>query len=88
MLTADAFLSGLSDTEHNVAREKARVALHPTPVEVQAKLKMALDELRTGVEAAKRMVLERCGLRLDDDGVARGIREPLSKAQGPSGKAA
>lgn len=59
VLTADAFLTGLSDTEHNLVRERARAALHPVPAETQQRMAKALDELRAGVEAARRMVLER-----------------------------
>jgi hypothetical protein len=89
VLTVDAFLSGLSDTEFNVVRERARAALHPVQTEVQARLAKALEELRGGLEAAKRLVLERCELRLDGDGVARSIREPLpGRARGSAKTAA
>ncbi len=54
--------------------------MHPAQAEMQIHLTKALDDLRKGVEAARRMILERCELRLDGDGVARSIRAPLPKA--------
>jgi len=77
VLNAAPYLSGLSDAAWNVVRERARAALHPEQQQMQQHLTKALDDLRKGVEAARRMVLERCDLRLDANGVARGIREPL-----------
>jgi hypothetical protein len=44
---------------------------------LQEWLAKALDDLRNGVKAARRLVCERCDLRLDDDGQARPIRSPL-----------
>lgn len=42
-----------------------------------------------GVGAARRLLMERCVMRQDDDGVFRGIREPLSGgALGAARKAA
>jgi hypothetical protein len=74
VLHAPSYLSGLSDTEYNLARERARAALHPVQTEVQAQLSKALDELRQGISATKRMLLERCELREDTDGEVRAIR--------------
>jgi hypothetical protein len=60
ILNAPAFLSGLSDTEWKLVRERARTALHPEQAQMQEWLMKARDELREGVEATKRMLLERC----------------------------
>jgi hypothetical protein len=60
ILNAPAFLSGLSDTQMTLIRERARTALHPQQVQMQQELAKSLDDLRGGVEAAKRMVRERC----------------------------
>jgi hypothetical protein len=67
VLTSEAFLSGLSDAEFNLVHERARTALHPVQADMQAKLTKALGELREGVAATKRMLLERCGMGEDDD---------------------
>jgi hypothetical protein len=75
-LNAPAFLSGLSDAEFKVVRERARAALHPEQVQMQQQLTKSLEELRAGVAAAKRMLLERCEVR-DDDGRFRSVHEPL-----------
>ena len=77
ILTAPACLSGLSDAELNVVRERARSALHPQQAQMQQQLAKSLDDLRGGVEAARRMVRERC--QMDEEEL---IREPL-----PSGVA-
>jgi hypothetical protein len=50
--------------------------LHPVQADMQAKLTKALSELREGVAATKRMLLERTEMREDDDGQFRSIREP------------
>lgn len=60
ILMAPACLSGLSDNEWNVVRERSRAALHPDQAEMQKQLAKSLNDLRGGVEAAKRMVRERC----------------------------
>jgi hypothetical protein len=60
ILTAPACLSGLSDTDLNVVRERARAALHPEQAQMQKSLMKSLDELREGIAATKRTVLERC----------------------------
>lgn len=65
ILTAPACLSGLSDNEWNVVRERARAALHPEQAEMQKQLAKALQDLRGGVEAARRMVRERCQMSQD-----------------------
>jgi hypothetical protein len=60
ILNAPASLSGLSDAEFKLVRERARAALHPEQVKMQQQLTKALDELRAGVAATQRMLLERC----------------------------
>ena len=65
ILNAPAFLSGLSDTEFNLVRERARTALHPEQAQMQKSLTRALDELREGSAATKRMLLERCEMEQD-----------------------
>jgi hypothetical protein len=44
---------------------------------MQQWLMKARDELREGVAATKRMLLERCEIREDEDGQSRAIRQPL-----------
>lgn len=66
ILNAPAFLSGLNDTERNVVRERARVALHPQQAQMQQWMAKAFDDVRNGVEAAKRTVRELCQLGEDD----------------------
>jgi len=72
ILNAPAFLSGLSDTELNVVRERAPTGLHPEQVQMQKSLTKALDDVREGGSATKRMLLERCKMAPDSL-----IREPL-----------
>jgi hypothetical protein len=60
ILNAPPFLSGLSDAEFKVVRERARAALHPEQVKMQQQLTKSLEELRAGLAATKRMLLERC----------------------------
>jgi len=70
-------------------RERARAALHPEQQQMQQHLTKALADVRGGVDAARRMLLERYDMREDDDGQFRSTREPLPR--GPlaaSGKAA
>jgi hypothetical protein len=78
ILNAPAFLSGLSAAEFKVVRERARAALHPEQVQTQQQLTKSLEELREGLAAAKRLLLERCELR-DDDGQLHSIHEPLQR---------
>jgi len=54
------FLTGLSAAELGVIREKARRALHPVQAQHQDDLKRALADLRSGVEATRRLLRERC----------------------------
>jgi len=68
---------GLNDAEWNLVRARARQALHPEQTEMEQLLTKALDDVREGVAATKRMLLERCEMREDDDGQFRSIREPL-----------
>ena len=79
VLSEEAFLSGLSETEWSVVRERARTTLHPVQAEMQAKLTKALGELREGVEATQRLLLERTEMRADDDGQFRSVHEPLPR---------
>lgn len=88
VLCAKPFLSGLSETEFNIVRERARSAAHPTQAAEQQALTKALADLREGVEAAKRLVLERTELRLDPDGQVRPIRSPLPGGQLAEARAA
>jgi hypothetical protein len=60
ILTAPGCLSGLSDSEWNVVRERARTALHPQQAQMQQQLAKSLDQLREGVAATKRLLIERC----------------------------
>lgn len=78
ILDAPAPLSGLSDSELKIVRERARTALHPEQVQMQQLLTKALDELREGVAAAKRAVVERCGLPEEGGGTVRESSEPRS----------
>jgi hypothetical protein len=72
-LGEEASLSGPSDIEQNVVRERGRATLHPEQVEIQTKLTKTLAELREGLEAARRVVLERTEMRVDDDGQFRSV---------------
>jgi hypothetical protein len=74
VLTAPPYLSGLSDTQWNMVRERARAALHPEQAEMQEWLKKALAEVREGMAAAKRILLERCEMREDGNGQFSAIR--------------
>jgi hypothetical protein len=69
VLNTPPYLSGLTDVEWNVVRERARAALHPQQEEMQRWLKRALAEVVEGMAAAKRMLLERCEMREDNDGL-------------------
>jgi len=88
VLTAPPYLSGLSDTQWNMVRERARAALHPEQAEMQEWLNKALAEVREGTAAAKRILLERCEMREDDNGQFRSIREPLPGRGLPGAKSA
>ncbi|MEH2573475.1 hypothetical protein [Bradyrhizobium sp. AZCC 1708] len=81
VLNAPPYLSGLTDVEWNVVRERARAALHPAQSEMQEWLKKALAEVQEGIAAAKRMLLERCEMREDGEGQFRSIREPIQKGK-------
>ena len=62
VLTAPPFLSGLTDTHLNVLHQQARTALHPEQTQMQQQLSKALDDVREGIEATKRLVAKRCQL--------------------------
>jgi hypothetical protein len=78
ILTAPACLSGLSDAELNVVREHARTALHPEQAKMQQELAQSRDDLHGGIEAAKRMVRERC--QTGEDEHRRTVSEPSPAA--------
>jgi len=63
VLNTPPYLSGLTDVEWNVVRERARAALHPQQEGMQRWLKRALAEVVEGMAATKRMLLERCEMR-------------------------
>lgn len=88
VLCAKPYLSGLSETEWNLVRQRARSTAHPIQAKEQEALTKALSDLREGVEAGKRLVLERCDLRLDADGQVRPIRSPLPTSQLAEARAA
>ena len=81
MLNTPPYLSGLTDVEWNVVRERARAALHPQQEEMQRWLKRALAEVVEGMAATKRMLLERCEMREDNDGQFHSTREPLTRTE-------
>lgn len=60
ILTAPDYLSGLTEAEWNVVRARAREALHPEETEMQKHLAKAMEDVRAGVAATKRAILERC----------------------------
>lgn len=76
ILNAPSFLSGLNEAEWNLVRDRARQALHPEHTDMEKQLTQARDELRKGFDATKRVLLERCEMREDDDGQFRSVREP------------
>jgi hypothetical protein len=78
VLNVPPYLSGLTDPQWNIVRERARTALHPQQSEMQDWLKKAIAEVQEGVAAATRMILERCEMRQDSDGRFRAIREPMT----------
>ena len=57
VLSEQGFLSGLSEAELNLVRERARRTLHPEQAAMQDKLTQAIADLRAGLEAAKRVVV-------------------------------
>lgn len=84
IINAPSYLSGLTDVEWNVVRQRARAALHPQQAEMQQCLNKALAEVRSGLTAAKRMLLERCELREEGEGQFRPIRQPASTPSRPT----
>jgi hypothetical protein len=78
ILNAPPFLSGLTDAEFNLVKERARTALHPEQAQMQQWLTKALQELREGIAATKRTLLERCQINAEEDGQSRSTRQPLS----------
>jgi hypothetical protein len=65
VLNAPPCLSGLRDNEWSVVREKARTTLYPAEAEMQRLLKKAVSEVQEGSAAARRALMQRCGLRED-----------------------
>lgn len=65
VLHAPPFLSGLNDEAFNLIRERARNGLHPEQVKRRQEAEVALAALKEGVEAAKRLVLDRTEASLD-----------------------
>jgi hypothetical protein len=77
---APACLSGLSDTEWNVLRDRARTTLHPEQAQMQQQLAKSLDDLRGGIEAARRMVRERCQMGEDEASNHKALADAKSAA--------
>lgn len=75
VLNAPPCLSGLRDSEWGTVREKARTMLYPQEAEMQQWLKKAVTEVQEGSAAARRALMERCGIRVD------GAQEQSSKPQ-------
>lgn len=73
-----AFLSGITDIQLNLVREKARQALHPEQTEMSQLLTAALDDCRKGIAACLRMVLERTDVVIEADGSVHEIHRKLS----------
>lgn len=65
VLNAPPCLSGLLDSEWGTVREKARTMLYPQEAEMQQWLKKAITEVQEGSAAARRALMERCGVRED-----------------------
>lgn len=82
VLTAPHYLSGLTETEQNVIRAKARSALHPVQTDMQSKLNKAMAELTEAMAATRRLILERCDLREEHDAhgniIVKPIRSPMA----------
>ena len=55
-----------------------RTAPHPQQAQMPQQLTKLLDDLRGGIEVAKRAVREQCQMGEGDDGQLRSIREPSS----------
>jgi hypothetical protein len=70
-LHSEPFQSGLGDAEYNLLREQLRHAVNPTSSGMIKTLSAALDELRGGVVAMRRMVMQRTGLEEYSDGTIR-----------------
>ena len=61
-IAVSAFLAAVTLLMIAGLRESARAALHPEQVQMQQQLTKALEEMRGGVEAARRALIERCGM--------------------------
>ncbi|RQH16491.1 hypothetical protein [Bradyrhizobium sp. RP6] len=75
ILAAPDYLSGPTAAEWNVVRARAREALHPEETEMQEQLTKAMDDVRAGVAATKRAILERCEILGDGKAKLRPNRE-------------
>lgn len=82
ILTAPDYLSGLTAAEWNVVRARAREALHPEETEMQKQLTKAIEDVRAGVAATRRAVLDRCEMRADSEEIKFQPDRELSTAIG------
>lgn len=80
VLNAPPCLSGLLDTEWGTVREKARTMLYPQEAEMQQWLKKAVSEVQEGGAAARRALMERCGIR--GEGTTQKERSQQQATQG------
>ncbi|MBR0703130.1 hypothetical protein JQ599_24730 [Bradyrhizobium diazoefficiens] len=89
ILNAPNFLSGLSETEWNVVRGRARETLHPEETNAQQQLRKAMGDVLEGVAATKRALMERCEMREDSEGNLHSVHEPaLAKSKSAQASAA
>lgn len=86
-INAPAVLSGLTETEAGVLRDRARTVLHPDLAAAQADLTRAVADVREGVAAARRVVIERTELQVESE-MTKMMRDHHQKpAEEPSQKA-
>jgi hypothetical protein len=79
ILSAPAVLSSLSPAEFELVRSRAKQALFPAQIAMEADLLKARNAVREASAATKRLLLARTETRVDNDGVVRSIREPQPK---------
>ncbi|RUU59443.1 hypothetical protein [Mesorhizobium sp. M2C.T.Ca.TU.002.02.1.1] len=84
VLNAPGYLTGLANTDLVVIRERAASSLHPEETKRIKEASEALEATRQGIEAAKRMILERCDARHDRDNVIRSKQAPISPLTRPA----
>lgn len=70
VLSAPAFLSGLTDTEFNHLKNEAESRINPTARGTMNELSKALEHLEAGIKSAERMIATRCQLMKTKDGFA------------------